>query len=571
MVNEMWLKRALSLSSLVLLVVVAAALFRGSSEEWRRYQSEYFRLAADRAATPAAKSALRAMRPEIRQDVVRGFGEKPRLDRCRTCHIAIDDPAFADGKNPLRAHPRLPGGHPFGEFGCTLCHEGDGRGLSVRHAHGEDPHWPEPLLKGALLESGCAKCHREPFPPQTPHLRRGSELFASYACEGCHTISGQSRGRLGPELTDVGRRWDVAYLAESIETPTANDPMSVMPLFPMPKEDVADLVVYLKSRRGRYLDESPVDRFARSRRWRDAARRTVPVTVASGKEVVARYRCVACHQLGAADGKLAPDLTYRGQFRDAAYIRAHLGDPRAQTPGSNMPSFWLSESEQDAAAMYLASLRGYQSPSSPREQYAALCARCHGEKGDGAGLIGGNLLPRPRQFTNDRFFNWLPDSRAHDSILNGVPGTSMPPFRQLLDERQTRALFAWIRAEFIKTQAKPGSHPPTPVPARAAPFSAESVARGKDIFEKRCDGCHGRFGDGKGPNAVHMLPRPRDLTSTLFFAKVPDARLYASISEGVPGTGMPPWDYLSETQRWDLIDYIRSLSKTQLKAQGDKK
>ncbi len=45
-------------------------------------------------------------------------------------------------------------------------------------------------------------------------------------------------------------------------------------------------------------------------------------------------------------------------------------------------------------------------------------------------------------------------------------------------------------------------------------MSAESVARGEQIFLQRCTGCHGRKADGKGPNSLDILPHPRNLRNT---------------------------------------------------------
>jgi mono/diheme cytochrome c family protein len=240
----------------------------------------------------------------------------------------------------------------------------------------------------------------------------------------------------------------------------------------------------------------------------------------------------------------------------------HLADPRAHVPGSSMPTFFMSKAERRAIAAYLTSQKASPVPAEPAEQYKALCGRCHGEKGDGNGPVAETLLPRPRIFTNAQFFNWLPEERAFRAIREGVPGTAMPPFGKQLDEKQAQALFGYVRATFIGAQR---TQPPQPrkVPERnPVTWSAESVARGKAAFLDRCAGCHGRIGDGKGPNSPQMLPRPRNLTTRLFFEKLPDTRLFESITFGIVGTGMPSWDYLAEDQRWDLVNYVRFLSST---------
>jgi len=556
----MKIRLALLVSCCALATVVVAVIFRSTDEEWRKYQQEYYDLAMGSASTEAARDAIAASGLEIRQDILSGFGEEKRIDRCRTCHMAVDDPNFVTGKEPLRTHPEIPE-HNFNEYGCTICHDGDGRGLTTFYAHGDDEFWNEPLLESPYIESSCARCHPEPYLPETPHLSKGRALFEKYNCNGCHAIRNLSRGKLGPDLTNVGARWKIEYLEESIRDPRANSVLSVMPYFNMPEEDKTALVVFLKSRRGRTLVEDPITLRTKSNAFKKANPVEVPLTIAEGRKLVKDNNCVACHKLGDADGKLAPDLTHLGNFRNEEYIAAHLADPRAHTTGSNMPNFWFSPSAMRAIGLYLEEQEGLKVPVTPKEQYTALCVRCHGPNGDGNGLIADNLLPKPRDFTNQLFFNWLEDSRAHDAIKNGVPGTAMPPFGRVLTEEQINGLFAYVRGQYVGGP-RPEREPRTLPEKNSTVFSAESVERGRATFQQRCFGCHGRRGDGKGPNAPDLLPRPRDLTSNPFMSQVADSRLWESITYGVPGTGMPPWDSLSEEQKGDLINFVRDASKT---------
>ncbi len=78
----------------------------------------------------------------------------------------------------------------------------------------------------------------------------------------------------------------------------------------------------------------------------------------------------------------------------------------------------------------------------------------------------------------------------------------------------------------------------------------------------RCTGCHGRKADGKGPNSLDILPRPRNLLNSQFIHNAPDRRLFESILYGVQGSAMPPWiDYgLTKNDVGDLVNYIRSLN-----------
>ncbi len=552
---------ALLLSSLALIVVVVVVIAQSTDEEWRDYQLEYLDQAMGRASSDTVRQALAASGLEIQQDTLAGFEDTTRIDRCRTCHMAIDDPQFENGQHPLKTHPKM-AGHSFSEFGCTVCHAGNGRGLTTYDAHGDDHFWPEPLLAAPYIESSCARCHPEPYLDETPHLRRGRKLFEKYACVGCHTIRGVSRGKLGPDLTDVGTNFKIDYLTESIVDPKANAITSIMPKFVMAQKDVQALTVFLKSRRGRQMFEDPVTLRIKTKEWEQEAARELSETPDAGQMAFDERFCASCHKLGQEDGKLAPDLSFQGLLREKEYIVAHLSDPRRHTYGSNMPTFFMSESEKKAIAIYLTSLTAFDLPAAPKEQYALLCSRCHGEEGAGDGLIAENLLPRPRQFTNAKFFNWLPEDRAWNDIANGVPGTAMPPFKKILSESQVQELFSWVRSEFLKSDRKKWKRPRPKTGANPVAYSPESIKRGHDAFQLRCYGCHGRIGDGNGPNAVDMLPRPRNLMSTAFMGAVTDQRLFESITYGIVGTGMPAWDYLPKTQRWDLVNFVRSLSKT---------
>ena len=85
---------------------------------------------------------------------------------------------------------------------------------------------------------------------------------------------------------------------------------------------------------------------------------------------------------------------------------------------------------------------------------------------------------------------------------------------------------------------------------------------GEKIFVQRCTGCHGRKADGKGPNSLDILPRPRNLRNSAFVEQLADRRMIESILYGVQGTAMPAWiDYgLSQNDVGDIVNFIRSLN-----------
>ncbi len=96
------------------------------------------------------------------------------------------------------------------------------------------------------------------------------------------------------------------------------------------------------------------------------------------------------------------------------------------------------------------------------------------------------------------------------------------------------------------------------------PRSEEWIAHGKEVYERRCLGCHGANGDGNGPAATFLyLQRPRDFTAAVFkfrLTKEPvptDGDLLRTISRGVRGTAMPPWYDLPLNDRLAVIQYIK--------------
>ncbi len=95
----------------------------------------------------------------------------------------------------------------------------------------------------------------------------------------------------------------------------------------------------------------------------------------------------------------------------------------------------------------------------------------------------------------------------------------------------------------------------------------EAVSEGKKVFEKRCWYCHGIEGKGDGPAAKTMFPKPRNFTrneykvrSTTFGSVPTDEDLFRIITSGIEGTAMPFWSTISETERWQVIYYIKTFN-----------
>jgi mono/diheme cytochrome c family protein len=93
-----------------------------------------------------------------------------------------------------------------------------------------------------------------------------------------------------------------------------------------------------------------------------------------------------------------------------------------------------------------------------------------------------------------------------------------------------------------------------PNPRKATP---ESIDTGQRIFSKDCATCHGASGDGKGVMVGGGVP---DFGKPSVQDGRTDGDLFFIITEG-HGRMLGDGDRLSESQRWDLVNYIRSLRR----------
>lgn len=90
------------------------------------------------------------------------------------------------------------------------------------------------------------------------------------------------------------------------------------------------------------------------------------------------------------------------------------------------------------------------------------------------------------------------------------------------------------------------------------PAAAESIARGKQIYEKNCLACHGDTGKGDGPAAAALQTRPGDLGDPEMW-KRSDGNLFYKITAG-RGSMKGFATKLSDAQRWDVVNYIRTFA-----------
>jgi mono/diheme cytochrome c family protein len=91
------------------------------------------------------------------------------------------------------------------------------------------------------------------------------------------------------------------------------------------------------------------------------------------------------------------------------------------------------------------------------------------------------------------------------------------------------------------------------------PPTPGALAVGMNIYSDRCQNCHGVNGDGKGPKAEELSVAPADFRDARAMAAITDGELYWRITKGA--RPMPSFESLSEEERWQAVDYIRTFAQ----------
>lgn len=105
--------------------------------------------------------------------------------------------------------------------------------------------------------------------------------------------------------------------------------------------------------------------------------------------------------------------------------------------------------------------------------------------------------------------------------------------------------------------------------AATAPPDGNQKPAGQVVYDQHCAACHGQAGGGDGPASVWLYPKPRNFSAGLYKIKSTPAQalptdddLLRSITRGLPGSSMPSFSYLAETDRRAVVDYVKYLTAT---------
>lgn len=548
-------KLLLLVSSLgTLLVLLWSAYSENYRQDWRRIQRQVqSQLPPDQAD---------AFQIQLRQIVA---PEVHATDRCTSCHVGM-----APGENGIEGDPiygrHINVVHDPNTFGCTVCHGGQGRATTTADAHGQVPHWPQPMLPKAYLYAGCGSCHTHLAVPNYAELEQGRDLFEQNDCLACHRVDGRggtlrpggAGGLEGPNLSLIGMHgykqdWYEDHLSQHAKAVTGPWQSAFGEIFETNRQVIG---VYLNSRMG------------------------APGLIES-KALFHSLGCRGCHKVGGVGGDDGPELTRVGEKDPAItpytnvpephtldnWLKEHFRNPGRVVQGSAMPVLGLSEAQIDQLTFYLFSLRRGDFSESlwPKDRiradrfglrefaedgatiYGTFCAACHGPEGQGMRYAGVSPFP---SIGNPDFLRPASDDFIRATVTHGRPGRRMPAWGEKeggLRPGEIDAVVAYLR-QMGSTPFEGDSKP--------ARWVSGDPSYGKTLFARNCTLCHGENGEGKEGPALNNRVLLANATDTYLTETIRVGRRNTTM--GGFGAGSTVRQELSDKDIESVVAFIRT-------------
>ncbi len=324
--------------------------------------------------------------PNVVDDV--NFIRVPKMDRCQTCHLAIDRKGYEKYPQPFTTHPKLEqylgGGspHPIDRVGCTVCHEGSGQSIDFIEAshmpkdekqkaeweekhHWEEPHeWDYPMLPTPMTEASCAKCHKQQvFVPGAEKLNVAYATYERAGCYACHKTKGfdTNMRKPGPILTKIDAKLSQDWVKTWIRNPRAVKPATWMPRFfyNSNNSEAPDAL-----RNETEINAITAYLFANAEKHEFAVKTPPRGDAKNGEQIVKSVGCQGCHIAG--EGKreeVGPHRTFGqpleniGNKTSYEWIFDWVRNPKHYSPATYMPSLRLTDQQVADVATYLSSLK----------------------------------------------------------------------------------------------------------------------------------------------------------------------------------------------------------------------
>jgi mono/diheme cytochrome c family protein len=366
-----WLRRTFLASpahrfawaSLLLLATLAIAPTKDFFKEWKHYQRQYLKFVSSRPDGPALR---RHFAGGIQQIWLPELGV---VDRCTTCHLAVTEKSLQGATavpEPFQAHP--PVGHNVKDWGCAVCHRGQGAATEVAEAHIATRAWERPLLPVKFIQASCGSCHQGEL-TEAPRLARGRELLARLNCQGCHKLSDLDTPSLGPDLSSVGykvsRAWIYKWLKEPRTVLDKDGNTSVngyesgdesrMPQYRLNDTELRALSAYLSVQKAKPIETYKINVGV------VAAWSKNPELVSQGEERFRQLMCTTCHPVAVTragetkliGGNIAPELTKVGSKVNEEWLVSWLHNPQAYSAHPEMPRYGWTDEELYKVSQYV--------------------------------------------------------------------------------------------------------------------------------------------------------------------------------------------------------------------------
>ena len=335
--------------AVILLALLAIVSTKDHLREWVGYQHQYQNLISNLSD---GVSLARRFHRGVQQIWVPGLGV---VDRCTSCHVGLKEASLSGvTAQPFRPHPPTP--HSLTEFGCVMCHRGQGRATTVEEAHRSTKDPEEPILPMRYIQSSCGQCHERPL-AGAPQLNAGRELLGRYGCVNCHTIMSPEGLRMTateypPSLKHIASKTTRDWIFAWLINPQAYAETATMPNFQFSEEDARDLSAFLISQSTPYLGDEP--RRGPARELDETA------SVEQGSNLYGESFCASCHAMQNAagmlvGGNLGPELTRIGSKVKRDWLVEWLRNPKVYDPDAPMPHYRFNEKEVGFLMAFLGS------------------------------------------------------------------------------------------------------------------------------------------------------------------------------------------------------------------------
>lgn len=334
------LRKYFAVSSIVFLLVLAISPLKDFFREWKWYQYKYNDLIKE------LPQRIKPAEVGIKQLWVKKLD---KIDRCVTCHLGLKEKALSTVNQPFRTHPHIY--HDFEEFGCTICHEGQGLSTTFKESIGKVKYWDRPIFPREYMEASCAKCHKEKQVPQAPILTLGRKLIEESNCVGCHKIDGFSKQWV-PSLDGIGSKVNRRWLVKWLKNPKEYFSKTRMPNFLLSDEEaniLADFLMTFKTFPNNSTLEPLPSQLLKTSSTQDEK------LIELGSTRFREARCISCHLINGKGGYIATDLGKVADKVNVKWLYNYVKSPKQLQPGVEMPRYRFNERELIGIVSYMQS------------------------------------------------------------------------------------------------------------------------------------------------------------------------------------------------------------------------